>query len=344
MFAKNSAAGYLRYASRRTLWWIVVAALLTLSAAKLGLMARLATPELEPELDAKQYFELGGVVAGGDWWLRSVPIAYRTPVYPWLVGFARSISDSPIVVMVWIQCLLQWLTPILAGILAMQLCGPLNRGESGSTVRHWIVPLVMLLMLPAISSATYVTVLLTESVFTVLLLLHLISVLAFFQDAIPNRTRYVAAMTVAATLIATLLTRPIVLLIWVPHAVLWLSQVWKDRPRRLSDRWGELATMAILAVVLISPWWMRNQELFGEGFVTKFVGRNLWIVTFAPGSGSGLAIAETDQAQAIVEKFGVTVAQANAEPVSDASTGWRHTWSVHAALAQSGQPDPAIDD
>jgi hypothetical protein len=77
----------------------------------------------------------------------------------------------------------------------------------------------------------------------------------------------------------------------------------------------------------------RNQRLFGEPFVTEFLGRNLWIVTFQDGSGAGLELPVTERAEKLkqeLERAGV-------------SAQWRETWTVSRALVAAGASDPEAD-
>jgi hypothetical protein len=81
------------------------------------------------------------------------------------------------------------------------------------------------------------------------------------------------------------------------------------------------------------PWLLRNESLFGRPFLTEFLGRNLWVVTFQDGSGAGLAMPETDAADALHWRLG------RAEMTDD----WRATWAVSNALVASGLSDPEAD-
>ena len=104
--------------------------------------------------------------------------------------------------------------------------------------------------------------------------------------------------------------------------------------RRLHERWHHPIIAAGLVAALIAPWIVRNHLLFDEFFLTKFTGRNIWIVTFQDGSGAGLPLPETSAATQLMQRLKNV----------DAVEGWQHTWHTSNALEASGLPDPAGDD
>lgn len=280
------------------------------------------------ELDAWQYWRLSALVMDGDLLLLEAPIAYRTPVYPWFIAIVRSVAGS------WAYgavIVLQGLMWVGSFAIAAHLAARISRMPRAA-------PLTLLVSLPTLSFATYATTALTESLFVFLLMLHLLAVLNYAKHETPGR-----AVWVGVTFAASLLTRPIVLLLWVPHAVflLWIHyrkfrRLGKQSLRRL--KLGGLAIHAALAVLtmglLIAPWLLRNEYLFGKPFLTEFVGRNVWIVTFQDGSGAGLDLPSTDASEQLQRRL------AN---VSVTDESWRHTWTTSKALVASGLNDPQAD-
>ncbi|MEM6776586.1 MAG: hypothetical protein AAF670_02950 [Planctomycetota bacterium] len=315
-------------------WWLVVGALSAMMALKLFWIVRLGSPTLE--LDALEYFQLGKSVADGDVWLEGHPIAYRTPAYPWLIGLCCRWTESSIMAMVIAQAMLRWLTNVAAGVLAMQLAAP-------SRWAIWAVPMAMAMSLPTISSPIYVNVLLTETCFTVALTLHLVATLRYIR-----RPTVGAAMLVAISLGWTILVRPIAMLLWLPHCMHCFATWFRNRTRPVQptlSRWLMLGCLITLVTSsMLAPWWMRNERLFGERFLTKFVGRNLWIVTFQPESGAGLPIVPTTHSNALLKPMQLTPKAANQMPMDDALQSWRHTWTTHRALIAAGFTDPQSDD
>ena len=71
-----------------------------LIAKVVGVVMRGPSPMV---LDARFYWELGGLVADGDWLLMQRPIAYRTPAYPWLIGLFRAVCSDPLFALVCFQ-------------------------------------------------------------------------------------------------------------------------------------------------------------------------------------------------------------------------------------------------
>jgi hypothetical protein len=78
---------------------------------------------------------------------------------------------------------------------------------------------------------------------------------------------------------------------------------------------------------------VRNERLFGAPFLTEFLGRNIWIVTFQDGSGAGLDLPAIADAEDLKRRL------------RDAGSydQWRATWSVSNALVDSGLSDPEAD-
>jgi hypothetical protein len=82
-----------------------------------------------------------------------------------------------------------------------------------------------------------------------------------------------------------------------------------------------------------APWMLRNQLLFGKPFLTEFVGRNIWIVTFRDGSGAGLEMPLSGSADQLRDRLNQV----------DAADRWQDTWEVSNALVRSGLNDAAAD-
>lgn len=277
--------------------------------------------------DAEGYWEMSSLVLEGDLLMVEEPIAYRTPGYPWLLATIRFASGSwalPMVIVA--QGALLIMTSALAAVLAWQLTG-----------ERFAATLALLAMLPTISAATYAAAVLTETLFTTLLTAHLVSIIHYSR-----RPTTGSAAWAAVSFAAALLTRPIVMLLWVPHLALlvaakagWFGATSLERLswRRL---WVHLTVSAIVIIGAAAPWLARNQRLFGELFLTEFVGRNLWVVAFQPGSGTGLALPDTDASEELRRRVGPSL-------VAGISERWRLTWTVSQALTESGLDDAAAD-
>lgn len=322
------------FASRMFLTTSLLAILL--AGIKLAVVASWGPGPTPP--DAVQYLELGRSVAAGDVWLMDHPIGYRTPAYPWFIGLFATFSRDPGTALVIAQAVLQALTMILAASLGTQLTVGLG------VDRRWAFATTLWLLTPTISSTVYVNVALGESLFTFLLLLHLVAVLAVHSR--PTKSR---AAWAGITLGVALLSRPIVMLVWLPHAMLtlWPGRGGDPAGQNPVPPWWRIGRRWLLAAGLVGlvlcPWMVRNRVLFGDAFLTQFVGRNLWIVTFQPGSGAGLPLPDSPAAADVIAPLGLTVAEANADDPPADLAPWRLTWTVSRALDQTGVPDPDID-
>jgi hypothetical protein len=303
--------------------------LLLLIVKVIAVVARGPSPLV---LDASGYWELGELVAGGDWLLMAKPIAYRTPAYPWLIGIVQVLCPAPLFCLIAIQAAM-WLAGI--GLIASMAFEMTRDWRS-----VWIVLLIAAVM---VSSVVYVTTVLTETLFVFLLLAHLWSVLRFSKQPKSGW-----AVLVGVTLGLAVLTRPIAMLLWIADAIFLLA-CWRwsggqhadaeqrertPRPRR----WLHAAAAVLIAVLCLTPWLARNHDLFGKAMLTEFVGRNIWIVTFQDGSGAGLAFPDTAAGDELKEQLG----PADWRSLQQESS-WRHTWTMSHALTDSGLTDPAAD-
>ncbi|KAA1260365.1 hypothetical protein LF1_29050 [Rubripirellula obstinata] len=302
-------------------------AVFLLIALKVALWASLGPAAIVG--DANGYWKLSSLVIDGDVMMMAEPIAYRTPIYPWCLAafrIAASTLTSPLLVIIVAQASLYLASVYLAGELAVQISGR-------SSARLF----AMLALLPAISAITYVGFLVSEILFVALLMLHLLSVVRYTHDSTAA-----SAAWVGLTLGLTLLTRPIVLLLWIPHLIFVLikhfSRLEKGTdPVAIKHRFGHVILASVVVVALCIPWLARNQRLFGEVFLTEFLGRNIWIVTFQDGSGAGLAMPESESAAELQSRVNQVTGNDWRE------SNWRHTWTVSNLLTESGLNDPAAD-
>ncbi len=295
-------------------------------------------------MDAAGYWRLSTSVTGGDLLMMDQPIAYRTPVYPWFIAAVRLVAGSSS--LFWITAI-QSLLSIASIWIAARLAARMTKLPSA-------MPLTMLVSIPAISASVFNATLLSEPLFVFLMMSNLSAVQTYSE-----RPSMGWATWSGLTFAITLLTRPIVLMLWVPH-VLFLVMV--HLRRRHSDRtFGEISVPRSAAqlknrrlssgdsrlpvlvghllmaggvcVIMVSPWLVRNQIMFGKPFLTEFVGRNLWVVTFQDGSGAGLSLPSTeagDQLKRRLDRVGVI-------------EGRDATWTVSRGLTKSGLSDPQTD-
>ena len=307
----------------RNLLVLILLALIAVKAA-----AVIALGPVPIERDALGYWKLSTLVLGGDWLMLAEPIAYRTPIYPWFLAIIRA-------------CAGEYALPAIAvaqSILMVASIGIAGQIAARITRLPSAMAWTLILSLPAVSAFTYNAALLSESLFIFLLMLHLLTMLHYDEN--PSAKRAVLA---GVTFGLVLLTRPIVLLLWLVHIpfVLWSHyrrrrRVGKDASERvkLHGRIGHGMLAALSVIAIAAPWIARNAIVFDEPFITQFVGRNLWVVTFQDGSGAGLELPATDSSEQLQTRF---------NRMSAADADWRLTWTVSNALIQSGLSDPQAD-
>ncbi len=305
---------------------LLVLGLLVIIAIKA--VAVIALGPVPIEQDAAVYWRMSTLVLGGDWLMMAEPIAYRTPVYPWFLAAIRAFAGSySLVSIVVAQSILMVGSIWIAG----QIASKVTR-LPGAMV--W----TLALSLPAFSAFTFNAALLSESLFTFLLMLHLLSVLIYDEE--PSASR---AVFVGVTFALTLLTRPIVILLWLIHIPLMLWSHWRRRRRvgkdaslrvKLPGRVAHGVLAGVVAVAMVAPWVIRNSILFDEMFVTQFVGRNIWVVTFQDGSGAGLEVPDTEAGRELQRRI---------DRVAVGDEDWILTWTVSHGLIRSGMNDSQAD-
>ena len=304
---------------------LLVLILLLLIAAKTG--AILLKGPVPIERDAFGYWQLSASVLEGDVLMFQEPIAYRTPVYPWFLAMLRFLSGPrTLQVLAVVQGLFSIGSLIIAASIATRI-----------TKLPKAFSLTLIVCLPAVSSLVFDAAVLSESLFVFVFMLNLLAILDYAKYGTAKRSAWVGA-----TFAITLLTRPIVILIWIPHLFfLLLIHLRKNgRLRSLSmttilfrRRVYHILLAGLVVAGCITPWLMRNQILFGSPFLTEFIGRNVWIVTFNDGSGAGLEMPSSETAKRLAKRL---------EDV-DAADQWKNSWQVSNALVRSGLNDAEAD-
>ncbi len=277
--------------------------------------------------DAFGYWKLSALVMQGDLLMLQDPIAYRTPIYPWFLAILRfQCGSHTLQILAVIQGMFSLGSLIIAASIAARI-----------TKLPKAFALTLAVSVPIVSSLVFDAAVLSESMFIFLFMLNLLAILDYAKYGTATRASW-AGFTFAMTL----LTRPIVMLIWIPHLFfLLLIHLRKNgRLRRLSIkpipyrvRTYHLLLAGLIVTGCSAPWMLRNQLLFGKPFLTEFVGRNIWIVTFRDGSGAGLEMPLSGSADQLRERLNQV----------DAADQWQDTWEVSNALVRSGLNDAAAD-
>ncbi|MCH1442201.1 MAG: hypothetical protein L7W43_21235 [Rubripirellula sp.] len=277
--------------------------------------------------DAFGYWKLSALVMQGDFLMLQDPIAYRTPIYPWFLAILRFLSGShALQILAAIQGIFSLGSLIIAASIAARI-----------TKLPKAFVLTLGVSLPIVSSLVFDAAVLSESLFIFLFMLNLLAILDYAKDGTPARASWVGF-----TFAMALLTRPIVIFIWIPH-LFFLFLIHRRKNGRLRSlsmkpipyriRIYHLLVAGLIITACSAPWMLRNQMLFGKPFLTEFVGRNIWIVTFRDGSGAGLKLPNGGSADQLRRRLTQV----------DAADQWQDTWQVSNALIRSGLNDAATD-
>jgi len=272
-------------------------------------------------LDAESYWQFGQSVAAGDVFMQTHLIAYRTPGYPWFVAFCQIIAGPrALATLIAFQGAMCALLVPLGAWIASRIASPSHRDIAAITTA--------ILTMVGISRLYFARAVLGESLFVFVMMLHIACVVGLVTGHAKLRWGLAAGLFLGLTI----LIRPIGQWLWVAHILL-------IAPLVLSRHWSNAAlirsfiVMGLVTVVVISPWWVRNAKMFGRPFLTEFVGRNIWIVTFQDQAGAGLALPETPEANRLrdtVQQFEPTANLVN-------------TWEVSNGLTRSGMADDEVD-
>ena len=275
------------------------------------------------ERDSLGYWQLSTLVMQGDIFMMEAPIAYRTPLYPWFLATLRTAAEKDAI---WLITLTQSLLYICTVWIAANLALKITKLPNAKLITACC-------LLPAVSAIQYTAAILSETLFIWLLLLHLTAVLHYTQNPSTGR-----AVWSATTFSLTVLTKPIAIMLWLAHLFLLIFYIARRRNIKALKqsnfyKVSHAAASIMVLACMISPWLIRNYLLFDKPVLTEFVGRNLWIVTFQGGSGSGLPYPETTASYELRRRV-----QQNQEEASP-----RPTWTVSNQLVASGLNDAQTD-
>lgn len=295
----------------------VFVALLTVEIAKNALLFAIGPPA--PQLDARAYWERGSQIASGDLWMRQNPVSYLTPGQPVFLAFCQITFGSFALVA---ASALQHIMVVLTALVTAWMCGRISENR-------WVALCGLGLSACCLARPFYANAVLTETLFTFLITLHLAIVLQYQRS--PSLK---FALGMGASLGASILVRPIAQLLWLPVFLVTFPTKSPEWRTRLSAAARHAAMAGLVVILFVAPWYARNWRLFGEPFLTKFTGRNLWIVTFQPDPGAGLPFPTDVAGQRLL-----AILEDAPDPVD-----LRHTWSVSNALYEQGVEDAAIDE
>ena len=242
---------------RNRLLTLVVAAIAA-HAVFLAVTAQHAIPTSQDHYDARQYRELADSIAGGHGFQLTrggalAPDLDRTPLYPLFVAlFGTGWDRVPAVLIA--QHAIVILTALLTAWWARRRVG----SDLAATVAFVIVAFDLTTM-------TYASYLLTESLFTLLLTTALVT----WPIGKDSRATSRSVAAGAAWGLATL-TRPITFYL-APLAILLSVLAWRTRPAA-----PRRAAIAFLVGALVTGVWMaRNYAISGSAVLSTIEGENI---------------------------------------------------------------------
>ncbi len=248
-----------------------------------GLIARIATVALfHPPLfsDDLDYVALGKSVAHGDGYqIDGHPTAYRPPGYPLLLAFSFRFFGESLVPVRLGQAAADLLSCFLVFLLGRRLFSE-RVGLIGAGI-FALFPIQIL----------YVSIMMTETVFTTLLLLYLLICTG-------EKASWRMSLAAGIVLGAGTLVRPTILLLPAAvFAVRWKSG-WTP-----GENLRALALALAGALIVLSPWLIRNYNEFGRVTLTSNTGVNFWIGAHSGASGS-YSFPENNPLLAVDDEYG----------------------------------------
>lgn len=286
-------------------------------AFKLGVFAAAMPGQLE--VDAGHYWQLGKQVSGGDLWMLQNPVAFRTPGYPWFLGAAQSVFGAQALwAIVAVQYIAVFLTTLVTGWWVWRM-----------TRSPWTAIASLAICLISGARASHASSLLTETLFTLFLTLVVMSLTRLAEITSIRRVAGTALLFGVVCLL-----RPAGLAI----APVWIVALRLSTHGRISEvlraRFRHIAVATIIFTILVGPWVYRNHVVFDRSSLTVFLGRELWISTFGPGSPGPPEIPDTVESRRLKE----TVLRAGD------FDGWDGNWLVSSRLTAAGLSDAEADE
>lgn len=289
-----------------------VAVVAALHVAKAFLF--LAAGQAPLKWDSEEYWALARNLAGG----RGFPEAHvhRPPGYPAFLAVHQALfGDGAQLAAVVTQLVAVVATALLTGLVA----GRIARSRAAFLVA-FALPLLWM-------ELPYTALYLLSDTLLALLVAAFAAALTAWMLA-PSAPK---ALLLGALLGVSMLVKPVMELAWIPVGV---GMAWRlaqlgtpgtPLARALALHAGAFA-LALAATV--GPWYLHNQRLHGEPFLTKFAGRTLWYSAFHP-AAAGLEIPRTPEGRE-------TGAAGRAKPFQ--------AWSVFKGLVSGGRTPVESDD
>jgi hypothetical protein len=295
---------------------IAIAFLLLIDCIKHGLT--FTTGPTAIVFDAREYWQQAGNVATGDWLLMPGSADCRTPLYPLFVGTLRWLfaSDALIAVAV-VQHGLQ----IVTGLLTALICWRVSGSRAIALVGYALSVLCL-------TRPWFANVLLTESMFTLLLTATVAAVAAYHHQPSMSRSALIGVL-----LGATILVRPVPQLLFLPLAGLFFLHATTATAFRQALQ--HCAAVVLVLMAALAPWCLRNWIVFEHPYIARVPAVNKWQVCFQDGSAARLPIPQDAAGQRLRKLL---------PEIDRGHAGHRHCYRVVAALKDKGLSDRQVDE
>jgi hypothetical protein len=293
---------------------IAVAGLLALHLAKAWLF--FAGGQAPLKWDSLGYWQMAKRLVAGERFPESLSV-HRTPGYPAFLAlhqaaFGEGAHAAAVAT--------QLLCVVLAALATAFLCGRLARSRAAFLV-GLALPLGWM-------EASYLSLYLLSDVLLAALVAAFVAALVHWMD----RPTPVRSFGAGVLLGVGMLVKPVMQLAWVPVLVGMAYRLFQTEGERRGRAVAvHLGAFGLALAVSVGPWLLHNRSVHGEAFLTKFVGRSLWMSTFGPG-GARLELPDTEDARLIRTS------------ASDPTRSWGVSRALVARGASAVEADDAMRD
>lgn len=262
------------------------------------------------QFDSWEYWMLGRQVAAGDFLMLEEGKAFRTPVFPYFLGVIQYVMGE------WAllgTIVVQHILGVASTLLLGHACFLLTRSTAATCVS-------MVISMACVSRVQFANHILSETLFIFLLALHLLFVIRWIMG---NRAR--DALIAGLTLGLAILTRPVAQFLWIAELMILLLPFSWARGFDPVLRLKPAALFLLAMAIVVAPWLARNGAVFDDPFLSKSLGRNIWIACYSP-TGAQLPLPEQ-----FVQ--------------SDEAYGdFRETWNTYGYLRNQGMSELEAED
>jgi tetratricopeptide (TPR) repeat protein len=237
--------------------------LITLAAALLRL-ALWNQPLHQPANDEIEYLAVAqDLLAGRGWVFYDSWRWLRAPLYPLWLAASLWVANGDLMRAALPNILLNTLNVPLTGILAGKLCGLRAR-----------IPAALISAI-LWTNATFASLYMAETLFSFLLLILMLALIQAVHQAPTQHTASYAWITLAGISFGLAALTRSAILPFLPLAMAWLA--WQLPAHTWRERLFALALLALLALLVIAPWTIRNTLAYGKPILIETgLSYNLW--------------------------------------------------------------------